>query len=427
MNVDNISIQDLKKFRPDLFQDLKQEVYLGELRLTKDDIISLIEPLSDNIKNHLNPYLPKLRTMTYNDIVDMENDIVDEISEQLLNEFEELEQIVGLRPKRKVKYVPKPLPVTNDTVEPSEEETKLDLLIATLEDLKKHRPDLCDLLYDEFLKAHPLDTPKTPNKTEEEIEEEVIYELNGVKKGDAIRWNYTKEEGIVIGFEEEDGISNIIVRRFNGTKVLFENDPKLFTILDGKEKDGVIAKREKYIAESKEKKDTGRAFIPKKPQKTKTIYDGVMYNEPTRRGSKLKVGDHIRFKLTKGFGVVKGFMRRGGLDRIVMGKSEGLPESIIDNPEAYEIVDAKPKQDTSPNKTTASSNSAKSKYFPRRKMEVRKANIGDTVQRKSDGLIGKVVEIKKLGYGIEKLVLELKDGSQSGVFNDTSMYYVLID
>ena len=427
MNVDNISIQDLKKYRPDLFQDLKQDVYLGELRLTKDDIISLIEPLSDNIKNHLNPYLPKLRTMTYNDIVDMENDIVDEISEQLLNEFEELEQIVGLRPKRKVKYVPKPVPVTNDTVEPSEEETKLDLLIATLEDLKKHRPDLCDLLYDEFLKAHPLDTPKTPNKTEEEIEEEVIYELNGVKKGDAIRWNYTKEEGIVIGFEEEDGISNIIVRRFNGTKVLFENDPKLFTILDGKEKDGVIAKREKYIAESKEKKDTGRAFIPKKPQKTKTIYDGVMYNEPTRRGSKLKVGDHIRFKLTKGFGVVKGFMRRGGLDRIVMGKSEGLPESIIDNPEAYEIVDAKPKQEISPNKTTVSSNNAKSKYFPSRKMEVRKANIGDTVQRKSDGLIGKVVEIKKLGYGIEKLVLELKDGSQSGVFNDTSMYYVLID
>ena len=426
MNVDNISIQDLKKYRPDLFEDLKQEVYLGELRLTKDDIISLIEPLSDNIKNHLNPYLPKLRSMTYNDIVDMENDIVDEISEQLLNEFEELEHIVGLRPKRKVKYVPKPVTVINDTLEPSEEETKLDLLIATLEDLKKHRPDLCDLLYDEFLKDHPLDTPQAHEDAEEE-KKEVVNEINGVKKGDAIRWNYTKEEGIVIGFEEEDGISNIIVRRFNGTKVLFENDPKLFTILEGKEKDGVITKRGKYIAESKEKKDTGRAFIPKKPQRTKTIYDGVMYYEPTRRGSKLKVGDHIRFKLTKGFGVVKGFMRRGGLDRIVMGKSEGLPESIIDNPEAYEIVDAKPKKGISSNKTTTSSITAKSKYFPSREMEVRKASIGDTVQRKSDGLIGKVVEIKKLGYGIERLILELKDGSQSGVFNDTSMYYVLID
>lgn len=426
MDIDNISIEDLKKYRPDLFEDLKQEVYLGELRLTKDDIIALIEPLSDNIKNHLKPYLPKLRTMTYNDIVDMENDIVDEISEQLLNEFEELEQIVGIRPKRKVKYVPKPVPVINDSLESDVDDVQFDLLTATLEDLKKHRPDLCDLLYDEYLKAHPLDTPKTLTNSDEG-EKEVVNEINGVKKGDAIRWNYTKEEGIVIGFEEEDGISNIIVRRFNGTKVLFENDPKLFTILEGKEKDGVISKREKYIAESKEKKDTGRAIIPKKPQKTKTIYDGVMYNEPTRRGSKLKVGDHIRFKLTKGFGVVKGFMRRGGLDRIVMGKSEGLPETIIDNPEAYEIVDAMPKQEISPNKKTAGSYSANSKYFPSRKMEVRKASIGDTVQRKSDGLIGKVVEIRNLGYGIEKLILQLKDGSESGVFNETTLYYVLTD
>ena len=28
----------------------------------------------------------------------------------------------------------------------------MDILIATLEDLKKYRPDLCDLLYEEFLK-----------------------------------------------------------------------------------------------------------------------------------------------------------------------------------------------------------------------------------------------------------------------------------
>lgn len=159
-------------------------------------------------------------------------------------------------------------------------------------------------------------------------------------KGDAIRWNYTKEEGIVVGVENEDGISNIIVRRFNGTKVLFENDPKLFTILEGEEKANVISRREKYVAEIKERKNTGRAFIPKKSKKTKIIYDGVVYDEPTQRGSKLKVGDHIRFKLTKDVGVVRGFVRKGGLDRIVMGGSGGFPETIIDNPEAYEIVDA---------------------------------------------------------------------------------------
>ena len=88
MDTEDISIQDLKRQRPDLYQAIKQEICLGELRLTKDDIVSLIEPLSENIKEYLKPYMPKLSTMTYNDIVDMENDIIDEISEQLLNEFE---------------------------------------------------------------------------------------------------------------------------------------------------------------------------------------------------------------------------------------------------------------------------------------------------------------------------------------------------
>lgn len=212
----------------------------------------------------------------------------------------------------------------------------MDILIATLEDLKKHRPDLCDLLYDEFLGVRSSENePKRESKSKEGMDNDIV----GVKKGDAIRWNYTKEEGIVVGIENEDGISNIIVRRFNGTKVLFENDPKLFTILEGEEKANVISKREKYVAEIKERKNVGRDLIPKKSKKTKAIYDGVMYDEPTRRGSKLKVGDHIRFKLTKDIGIVTGFIRKGGLDRIVMGGGGGFPETIIDNPEAYEIVD----------------------------------------------------------------------------------------
>ena len=50
MDTDNISLQDLKRQRPDLYQTIKHEICLGELRLTKDDIVSLIEPLSENIK-----------------------------------------------------------------------------------------------------------------------------------------------------------------------------------------------------------------------------------------------------------------------------------------------------------------------------------------------------------------------------------------
>ena len=397
MNLDNISIQDLMKLRPDIYQTIKEEVCLGELRLTKDDIISMIEPLSENIKEHLKPYLSKLRAMTYNDIVDMENDIIDEVSEQLLNEFEEIESIVKGETKRKTKRIVVP-PTIKDVVEPIpiiEDPDKLDLHIATLEDLKKHRPDLCDLLYDEFLRTSSVNSTPQPNKPKEE--EEIA--VNGVKKGDAIRWNYTKEKGIVVGFENEDGISNIIVQRFNGTKVLFENDPKLFKILEGKEKSKAI-------------KETGRVLIPQKI--TRTIYDGVLYSKPTRKGSKLKIGDQILLKKTKELGVVKGFMRKGGLDRVLVDESNNIPASVLDYPDAYEIVDTTPRQTTS-------------KYFPSRKLEVKKAKVGDIVQRKSDGLIGKVLEIKVLDHGIERLILELKNGRKSGVFNETSMYYVLTD
>ena len=74
----------------------------------------------------------------------------------------------------------------------------MDILIATLEDLKKYRPDLCDLLYDEFLKGSYPEKPKREVKSPEEV----VSDTNGVQKGDAIRWNYTKEEGIVAGFDK---------------------------------------------------------------------------------------------------------------------------------------------------------------------------------------------------------------------------------
>ena len=415
MDIRIATLEDLKKRRPDLYQDVKQEVCLGKLRLTKDDIVSLIEPLLENIKEHLKPYLANLSAMTYNDIVDMENDIIDEVSELLLDEFDEIEGIVKGEIKKKSKKggdidstiaFAKPVYTTSDV-------SYLDIM--TLDDLKSQRPDLCDSLYEEFLEKYMLNTPQKSNKQKEKVEERGDME-NVVKKGDAIRWNYTKDEGIVIGFENDEDVSNIVVQRYDGTKVLFENDPSLFTIIDGEEKADVISKRENYKAKTKVIKETGNGFTLQNI--TRTIYDGILYNEPTRRGSKLKIGDKILFKKTKESGVVKGFMRKGGLDRILIEKGDNVSESIIDYPEAYEIIGASSKQKLSP---------AVSKYFPIRKMKVRKAKIGDVVQRKSDGLIGKVIEIKVLDYGIEKLILELKNGIRSEVFNEPSMYYVLID
>ena len=56
----------------------------------------------------------------------------------------------------------------------------------------------------------------------------------------------------------------------------------------------------------------------------------------------------------------------------------------------------------------------------------RKANVGDTIMRTSDNLIGKVVEIQTTANGLEKLILELEDGTTDFVYNKTKLYQVLI-
>lgn len=55
----------------------------------------------------------------------------------------------------------------------------------------------------------------------------------------------------------------------------------------------------------------------------------------------------------------------------------------------------------------------------------RKANVGDTIIRTSDNLIGKVVEIQTTANGLEKLILELEDGSKGSVYNNTRLYQVV--
>ena len=57
----------------------------------------------------------------------------------------------------------------------------------------------------------------------------------------------------------------------------------------------------------------------------------------------------------------------------------------------------------------------------------RKANVGDTIMRTSDNLIGKVVEIQPTANGLEKLILELEDGSKGSVYNNTRLYQVMGD
>jgi hypothetical protein len=85
-----------------------------------------------------------------------------------------------------------------------------------------------------------------------------------VKRGYALRWNYSKEEGVVVGFDSSNGERNFIVQQCDGKKIIFENDPKLFTILDGEEKEAVVSKWKKYI---KDRKEARNAFLPKSTER----------------------------------------------------------------------------------------------------------------------------------------------------------------
>lgn len=61
------------------------------------------------------------------------------------------------------------------------------------------------------------------------------------------------------------------------------------------------------------------------------------------------------------------------------------------------------------------------------RMVSRAANIGEKVIRLSDDRIGTVVEIKELIGGIERLILQSEDGSTFNVFNDLTLYSVILE
>ena len=55
----------------------------------------------------------------------------------------------------------------------------------------------------------------------------------------------------------------------------------------------------------------------------------------------------------------------------------------------------------------------------------RKANVGDTIMRTTDKLVGKVIGIEPLPNGLENLILEFDDGTKGSVYNTTKLYQVI--
>ena len=102
-----------------------------------------------------------------------------------------------------------------------------------------HDPELARLIpYIKFSGIQKANRAIRLSHTKRELE----YENIDVKIGDVLRWNYTKEEGIVVGFDYEDGERKFIVRQNDGTEILFEDDPKLFIKVEGEDEEKLPAK-----------------------------------------------------------------------------------------------------------------------------------------------------------------------------------------
>ena len=96
-----------------------------------------------------------------------------------------------------------------------------------------HDPELARLI--PYVKFSGIRKANRGIKKAKPKREAVLAPIN-VQLGDVLRWNYTKEEGVVVGFDYEDGERKYIVRLNDGTEILFEDDPKLFVKVEGERK-----------------------------------------------------------------------------------------------------------------------------------------------------------------------------------------------
>ena len=98
-------------------------------------------------------------------------------------------------------------------------------------------------------------------------------------------------------------------------------------------------------------------------------------------------------------------------------KDEGNESEITDVIEEPDVVNV--------DSNEGNVNSSSEELNDNHTITTRKANVGDTIVRTSDNLIGKVVEIQTTANGLEKLILKLEDGSKGSVYNNTRLYQVV--
>ena len=135
-----------------------------------------------------------------------------------------------------------------------------------------------------------------------------------------------------------------------------------------------------------------------------------------------EIGDRVMRMTDNLVGTVVGIKTfDNGIERLILELDDGSSSSVFNDTNMYRVIFDDEDEEANKKREDVA------EHKKRDTMVSRYANIGDKVMRTSDNLIGTVVEIKKLGGGIERLVLELEDGSRSGVFNDRALYKVIVD
>ena len=63
--------------------------------------------------------------------------------------------------------------------------------------------------------------------------------------------------------------------------------------------------------------------------------------------------------------------------------------------------------------------------FTNYNMVTREATVGDLIQRKSDGRVGEVLDIRNLTPSVKRIILKHLSGRISGMINEVRNYYVI--
>ena len=174
------------------------------------------------------------------------------------------------------------------------------------------------------------------------------------------------------------------------------------------DQDETIASYEEPDSSDEQKLKNNSTSRRKEPEKGK-------YNEENEIRKEAVIGDRIIYD-NRYCTVIDKKTQKGAL-RLIVKYDNGTIDNVNNDWDRYSIITKKEGKNATIADELDSSNKELVKRF---------AKVGDLVMRTSDQQVGKVVEIRKLGGGVEKLILELEDGSESGVFNNTKLYYVIL-